>query len=68
MSSSKKRLANDYSATLNKDSDVEVEILKERYGSLDSLHVPMDRLDILPFINSIDIFSEIILLLLSLLQ
>ena len=68
MSSSKKGLANDHSSALNKDSDVEVEILIERYGFLDGLEVPMDGLDILLFINSVDIFSEIILVLLSLLQ
>ena len=68
MLSSNKGLANDYSAVLNKDSDVKVEILKERYGFLDGLDVPMDGLDILLFINSADIFSEIILVLLSLLQ
>jgi len=68
MSSSKKGLANDYSTALNKNSDGEVEILKERYGSLDGLDVPMDGLDILLFINAVDIFSEIILVLLSLLQ
>ena len=68
MSSSKKGLPNGYSAVLNKNSDVEVEILKERYGSLDGLDVPMNGLDILLFINCIDIFSEIILVLLSWLQ
>ena len=68
MSSSKKGLANGYSTTLSKDSDVEVEILKERYGFLDGLDVPMDGLGILLFINSVDIFSEIILVFLSLLQ
>ena len=56
MSSSKKELANDHSSALNKD------------GFLDGLDVLMDGLDILLFINSVDIFSEIILILLSLLS
>lgn len=45
-----------------------IRILKERYGFLDGLDAPMDGLDILLFINSVDIFSEIISVLLSLLQ
>ena len=31
---------------------------KERYGSLDSLDVSIDRVDIPPFLNSLDIFVE----------
>ena len=31
---------------------------KERYGSLDSLNLSIDRVDIPPFLNSLDIFVE----------
>ena len=31
---------------------------KERYGSLDGLDVSIDRVDIPPFLNSLDIFVE----------
>ena len=31
---------------------------KERYGSLDGLNVSIDRVDIPPFLNSLDIFVE----------
>ena len=41
---------------------------KERYGSLDSLDVSIDGVDISLFLNSLDIFAESMLVLLSLLQ
>ena len=31
---------------------------KERYGSLDGLNLSIDRVDIPPFLNSLDIFVE----------
>ena len=31
---------------------------KERYGSLDGLDVSTDRVDIPPFLNSLDIFAK----------
>ena len=46
--------------TLSEDSDVDVE-LKERYGPLDRLEIPL-------FINSLDISTESISVLLSLLK
>ena len=42
--------------------------LKERYESLDGLDVSIDGVDIVMFLNSLDIFAESILVLLSLLQ
>ena len=65
MSSSKKGLANGYRTTLNKNSDVEIEILKLKRDWISRW--VRRRLDILLFKNSVDIFSEIILVLLSLL-
>ena len=41
---------------------------KERYESLDGLDVSIDGVDIVMFLNSLDIFAESILVLLSLLQ
>ena len=34
-----------------------LEFEKERYGSLDGLDVSIDRVDIPPFLNSLDIFA-----------
>ena len=42
--------------------------LKERYECLDGLDVSIDGVEILIFLNSLDIFAESILVLLSLLQ
>ena len=41
---------------------------KERYGSLDGLDVSIDGVDTPMFLNSLDIFAEIRLVLLRLLQ
>ena len=41
---------------------------KERYGSLDCLDVSIDGVDTPMFLNSLDIFAEIRLVLLRLLQ
>ena len=53
--------------TLSEDYDIDVE-LKERDGSLDSLDVSIDGMNIPLFINSLDISTESKLALLSLLK
>ena len=62
MSSSKRVQTNDGNTiTLSEDSDIDVGIWIERYGSLHPLGV-----DIPLFLNPLDIFAESILILLSL--
>ena len=52
--------------TLSEDYDIDVE-LKERYVSLDGLDESIDGMNIPLFINSLDISTESILVLLRLL-
>ena len=51
--------------TLSEDSDIDV---GGQYGSLDGLDVSIDGVNIPLFSNSLDIFTESILVLLSLLK